>query len=148
MEWVVKRRADGSRYITRRPVRNKLLKERAKKIEHERHGLTTDDDAQSEMKIGRYWSKEDRKQHLAKARDHRRRKETMMKHRMETLRENEEKVKEQGQTNILALSHKKMMKHKGKRVFDDFTTVQEMMAHGARDPQTKTYNPLLSVTTV
>ena len=148
MEWVVKRRADGSRYVTRRPVRNKMLKERARKIEHERHGLTTDDDAQSEMKVGRYWSKEDRKAHLSKARDHRRKKETMMRQRMETLKENEEKGKENGQNNILALSHRKMMKHKGKKVFDDFTTVQEMMAHGTRDPQAKTYNPLLSVTTV
>jgi len=57
MEWVVKRRTDGSRYITRRPVRNRLLKERARTLAEERGGLTTDDDAQSEMKHGRYWNK-------------------------------------------------------------------------------------------
>jgi ligand of Numb protein X 3/4 len=54
MEWVVKRRPDGTRYITRRPVRSKILKERAKKITEERCGLTTDDDAMSELKTGRY----------------------------------------------------------------------------------------------
>ena len=145
MEWVVKRRADGTRYITRRPVRNRMLKERAKKITEERTGMTTYDYAQSELKVGRYWSKEDRKRHLERAKDHKRRKEFMLKARMETLKEQEDTKKE---PNIVELSHRKMMKHKGKKVFDDFTTVQEMLAHGSKMPEGKTYNPLLSVTTV
>ena len=37
MEWVVKIRADGTRYITRRPVRNRILKERAKQLAEERY---------------------------------------------------------------------------------------------------------------
>ena len=147
MEWVVKRRADGSRYITRRPVRNRILKERAKKIQEERCGMTTDDDAVSEMKVGRYWTKDERKKHLEKVREHKRRKQEMLKSRMETVKENEEEKKKE--PNIVELSHRKMMKHKNKRVFDDFTTVQEMMAHGSREPTNpKGYNPLLSVTTV
>ncbi|XP_069169840.1 LOW QUALITY PROTEIN: slo-interacting protein 1 [Procambarus clarkii] len=75
MEWKVKRRPDGTRYITQRPVRNKMLKERALKINEERAGLTTDDDAMSEMKLGRYWSREERKRHLEKERERRRRHE-------------------------------------------------------------------------
>ena len=147
MEWVVKRRADGSRYITRRPIRNKILKERAKKIQEERCGMTTDDDAVSEMKVGRYWTKDERKKHLEKVREHKKRKQEMLKSRMETVKENEEEKKKE--PNIVELSHRKMMKHKSKRVFDDFTTVQEMMAHGSREPANqKGYNPLLSVTTV
>ena len=51
-EWKVKIRPDGTRYITRIPARNKLLKERAKKVSEER-GLTTDDDAMSELKVRR-----------------------------------------------------------------------------------------------
>lgn len=144
MEWVVKRRADGSRYITRRPVRNRMLKERAKKVAEERSGMTTDDDAVSELKVGRYWSKEDRKRHLEKAKDYKRKKE-QIKQRMETVKEGDEGKKE---PNIVELSHRKMMKHKNKKVFDDFTTVQEMLAHGSREPQGKNCNPLLSVTTV
>ncbi|XP_069100919.1 E3 ubiquitin-protein ligase PDZRN3-B-like isoform X2 [Argopecten irradians] len=144
MEWVVKRRPDGTRYITRRPIRNKMLKERAKKISEERCGMTTDDDAMSELKTGRYWSKEDKKRHLEKAKDHKKRRELMMKAKMETLKETEEKK----EVNVVELGHRKMMKHKGKKVFDDFTTVQEMLAHGSRVPEGKTYNPLLSVTTV
>lgn len=144
MEWVVKRRPDGTRYITRRPVRSKILKERARKITEERSGMTTDDDAMSELKTGRYWSKEDRKRHLEKAKDYKKRKESMLKQRMETLKETEEKK----EMNIVELSHRKMNKHKNKKVLDNFVTVQEMLAHGSRIPEGKTYNPLLSVTTV
>ena len=94
----------------------------------------------------RYWSKEERKRHLEKAKDYKRRKETMMKQRMDTLKEGEEKGKD---NNIVHLSHRKMNKHKNKKVLDNFVTVQEMLAHGSRtNPEGKTYNPLLSVTTV
>ncbi|XP_054709260.1 E3 ubiquitin-protein ligase PDZRN3-like [Uloborus diversus] len=79
MEWKVKRRPDGTRYITRRPMRNKILKERAMQIMEERCGITTDDDAASELKIGKYWSREERKRHLEKARDRKQRKEILMK---------------------------------------------------------------------
>lgn len=75
MEYVLKRRSDGSTYVTRRPIRSKLLSERKKKLEDERCGMTTDDDAMSEMKTGRYWSKQDRKNHFLKAKEYRRRKE-------------------------------------------------------------------------
>ncbi|XP_055927036.1 E3 ubiquitin-protein ligase PDZRN3-like [Argiope bruennichi] len=79
MEWKVKRRPDGTRYITRRPIRNKILKERALQIMEERCGITTDDDAVSELKIGKYWSREERKRHLERARDRKQRKEILMK---------------------------------------------------------------------
>ncbi|KAG5342010.1 PDZD4 protein, partial [Acromyrmex heyeri] len=51
MEWKVKRRADGTRYIARRPVRNRILRNRAIKITEERAGHTTEDDTMSEMKV-------------------------------------------------------------------------------------------------
>jgi ligand of Numb protein X 3/4 len=51
MEWKVKRRADGTRYIARRPVRNRILRNRAIKISEERAGHTTEDDTMSEMKV-------------------------------------------------------------------------------------------------
>lgn len=46
----VKIRSDGTRYVAKRPVRDRLLKARAIKIREERSGMTTDDDAASEMK--------------------------------------------------------------------------------------------------
>lgn len=72
MEWVVKRRPDGSRYIVRRPrLRRRLLRERARQLDQERRGAgtTTDDDgAASELKLGRYWTREERRQHVQRRR--------------------------------------------------------------------------------
>ena len=50
-EWKVKIRPDGSRYIARRPARNRLLREREARLNEERSGMTTDDDAMSELKV-------------------------------------------------------------------------------------------------
>lgn len=150
MEWKVKRRSDGTRYITRRPARNRILRERAIKITEERSGLTTDDDAVSELKVGKYWSKEERKRHLERARD-RKKKEMIMRTKMSCLKEYVEDAEEQNrkETNILELSYRKMMKKRGKAVFDDFTTVQEVLVHGTKGQSSGT-KPLglLSVTTV
>ncbi|KAE8292938.1 PDZ domain-containing protein 4 PDZ domain-containing RING finger protein 4-like protein [Larimichthys crocea] len=161
MEWKVKIRSDGSRYVAKRPVRDRLLKARAMKIREERSGMTTDDDAVSEMKMGRYWSKEERKQHLLKAREQRRRREFMMQSRLDYLRERE---REQGNssgggqqgttcqqeaTTILELCHRRSMKKRSRRILDNWITIQELLAHGTRSADgKKVYNPLLSVTTV
>eukprot|EP00062_Callorhinchus_milii_P010452 gi/632955393/ref/XP_007893442.1/ PREDICTED: E3 ubiquitin-protein ligase PDZRN3 [Callorhinchus milii] len=77
-EWKVKVRSDGTRYITKRPARDRLLRERAMRIREERRGLTTDDDAASELKTGRYWSKEERKRQLVRAREQRRRRDKLI----------------------------------------------------------------------
>ncbi|XP_026108757.1 PDZ domain-containing protein 4-like [Carassius auratus] len=156
MEWKVKIRSDGTRYVAKRPVRDRLLKARAMKIREERSGMTTDDDTVSEMKMGRYWSKEERKQHLLRAREQRRRREFMMQSRLEYMREHgldmgKESQSESGQNpaSILELSQKKSSKKRNRRILDNWITIQELLAHGSRSPDgTKVYNPLLSVTTV
>ncbi|KAJ8411956.1 hypothetical protein AAFF_G00142230 [Aldrovandia affinis] len=159
MEWKVKVRSDGSRYVAKRPVRDRLLKARAMKIREERSGMTTDDDAVSEMKMGRYWSKEERKQQLMRAREYRRRREFMMQSRLDCLREKEQqqgsadgKGGQQGppqEASILELSQRKSMKKRSRRILDNWITIQELLAHGTRSPDgKKVYNPLLSVTTV
>ncbi|KAM4882350.1 E3 ubiquitin-protein ligase PDZRN3 isoform 2-T2 [Thomomys bottae] len=153
MEWKVKVRSDGTRYITKRPVRDRLLRERALRIREERSGMTTDDDAVSEMKMGRYWSKEERKQHLVKAKEQRRRREFMMQSRLDCLKEQQQQ-QQQGaddrkEVNILELSHKKMMKKRNKKIFDNWMTIQELLTHGTKSPDgTRVYNSFLSVTTV
>ncbi|XP_064161652.1 PDZ domain-containing protein 4-like isoform X1 [Anguilla rostrata] len=157
MEWKVKVRSDGSRYVAKRPVRDRLLKARAMKIREERSGMTTDDDAVSEMKMGRYWSKEERKQQLMRAREHRRRREFMMQSRLDCLREQQGAdgrggERQQGapqEASILELSQRKSMKKRSRRILDNWITIQELLAHGTRSPDgKKVYNPLLSVTTV
>nr|XP_014345890.1 PREDICTED: PDZ domain-containing protein 4 [Latimeria chalumnae] len=148
MEWKVKVRSDGTRYVAKRPVRDRLLKARAMKIKEERSGMTTDDDAVSEMKMGRYWSKEERKRHLMRAREQRKRREFMMQSRLECLKE-QQNAEGRNELSIIALSHKKTMKKRNKKILDNWITIQEMLAHGTCSADGKRiYNPLLSVTTV
>ncbi|XP_030640465.1 PDZ domain-containing protein 4 [Chanos chanos] len=155
MEWKVKIRSDGTRYVAKRPVRDRLLKARAMKIREERSGMTTDDDAVSEMKMGRYWSKEERKQQLLRAREQRRRREFMIQSRLEYLRGRDleqvpgAQLDPQPPASILELSQKKSMKKRNRRILDNWITIQELLAHGSRSTDgKKVYNPLLSVTTV
>lgn len=156
-EWVVKRRADGSRYITRRPVRKRLLKERARRVEEERACLTTttEEDGGTGMTRTdhRQGTRDDRRRHAERSRARRRERESAAVR---------DKTGERGPgtcvggvdddnegPDIVQLSRKKMLKCKGKRVLDDFTTLQELLAHGSRDPhQGRGFNHLLSVTTV
>ncbi|MCI4375168.1 hypothetical protein PGIGA_G00106210 [Pangasianodon gigas] len=150
-EWKVKIRSDGTRYITKRPARDRLLKERALRIREERSGgMTTDDDAASELKMGRYWSKEERKQHVVRAKEQRQRREFMKQSRTDWLKEQSGSgADDKKEVNIIELSHKKMMKKRNKKIFDNWMTIQELLTHGARSPDgTRVYNSLLSVTTV
>ncbi|XP_068598161.1 E3 ubiquitin-protein ligase PDZRN3-B [Brachionichthys hirsutus] len=149
MEWKVKIRSDGTRYITKRPVRDKLLRERALRIHEERSGMTTDDDALSELKMGRYWSKEERKQHAVRAKEQRQRREFMKQSRADCLKEQLSSAEDKKEPNIIELGHKKMMKKRNKKIFDNWMTIQELLTHGAKSPDgTRVYNSLLSVTTV
>ncbi|XP_074534723.1 E3 ubiquitin-protein ligase PDZRN3-B [Halichoeres trimaculatus] len=148
MEWKVKVRSDGTRYITKRPVRDKLLRERALRIHAERSGMTSDDDAISELKMGRYWSKEERKQHAVRAKEQRQRREFMKQSRAECQKETAS-VEDKKGPNIIELSHKKLMKKRNKKIFDNWMTIQELLTHGTKSPDgTRAYNSLLSVTTV
>ncbi|XP_076369658.1 uncharacterized protein LOC143256373 isoform X1 [Tachypleus tridentatus] len=152
MVWKVKRRSDGSRYITRRPVRNKLLKERALKINEERRGITTDDDAMSDLKFGRYWPKEERKRHLERERD-RKRREWVMRSKMSVV---EERVEERDDFSLArerrndgidcGILEKKNARKKHKVVSDDQRSVHNSIARSFKG-HNKTQG-LLSVTTV
>nr|VZI29703.1 unnamed protein product [Spirometra erinaceieuropaei] len=54
-------------------MENKSIRTRSRHQVEERCGLTTDDDAQSELKFGRYWNRIERKKHVEKAKVERRR---------------------------------------------------------------------------
>uniref|UniRef100_A0A3P8UJ70 PDZ domain containing 4 n=1 Tax=Cynoglossus semilaevis TaxID=244447 RepID=A0A3P8UJ70_CYNSE len=147
----VKIRSDGTRYVAKRPVRDRLLKARAMKIKEERSGMTTDDDTASEMKQGRYWSKEERKQQMLRAREYKRRREFMMQSRLEISPHAAQLHTQQDShcNNILSLSQKKIIKKRNRRILDNWITIQELLTHGSKSPDgTRVYNPLLSVTTV
>ncbi|VDM68059.1 unnamed protein product [Strongylus vulgaris] len=67
-KWKVKRRCDGSRYVVKRPARSQILKKRAAQLVRERTGISTDDDAMSELKLGHFHTREERKKHLEEER--------------------------------------------------------------------------------
>ncbi|VDN04704.1 unnamed protein product [Thelazia callipaeda] len=137
-EWKIKRRADGSRYITKKPIRNKLLKEREEQLNKERIGVSTDDDAMSELKTGRFWTREERKKQWERAKQRKLRHHQLMAQR----------IQQPSDQLIVQLSKKKMMRRKGNRLLDKFTTIQEFMAHGNRDISSRSIDGILSVTTV
>lgn len=118
MEWKVKRRPDGSRYIVRRPVRNRTLRAaRASKINEERsNDQTTEDDTISEVKMGRYWTKEERKKHMEKSKERRYRQESLIASKNQQITENNQLPPANGpQTttlNLGTMTDKKTMKKK------------------------------------
>ena len=61
LEWVVRRRSDGSRYVTRRPVRSTAAWDTTTTT-------TDDDDASQRPRTGRYWTRDERRQHVAERR--------------------------------------------------------------------------------
>jgi len=78
-EWKIKVRPDGTRYIARRPVRNSLLRQRERQIAEERSGFTTDDDAVSEIKTGKFWTKDERRKHVELSKERRKRQEDIIR---------------------------------------------------------------------
>jgi len=90
-------------------------------------------------KVGRYWSKEERKRQLERARDRKQRQqELLLQQQQQQIQQTndmlicehtEDKVSKKP-LNIVELSHKKMARKK--TTLDDFTTVQEMLVHGNR----------------
>jgi len=181
-EYVIKRRADGSRYITRRPLKQaNLTRSRGRSSLRQcsvgpaadavntpaagtagaRYSATTDDDAVSEVKLGRYWSREERKKQAEKSREYRRHREAVRLQKNNVVVETGPAAvpakltgdptvtrharERTGHDVTIEPNMQKALRHGGKKVLERFTTLQELMTHGARG---RTCNPLLSVTTV
>ncbi|XP_034241168.1 PDZ domain-containing RING finger protein 4 [Thrips palmi] len=156
MEWKVKRRADGSRYITRRPVRTRVIREalrdRAAQLRDERAGFSTEDDTASELKMGRYWTKAERKQHVRRRRQQQVTLDALEQPK-QSLHVEEDGARRQGAAadpqHAQQPGHKKTARKKSNLSnVDDFKTVQELLAQGSRATVNAKMLGLLSVTTV
>ncbi|KAL1021194.1 hypothetical protein UPYG_G00009990 [Umbra pygmaea] len=130
---------------TPRAVRNQLLKARASRLADERSEVTTDEEARGEDWTGRYWSRPERRRHLAWAREQRQR-------RMSRGAEGEDGAGgAAGCSEVLELSHRKQSRLRNHKLLDDWTTVEELLTHGTRlgdGDNILCHSPLLSVTTV
>ncbi|KHJ41460.1 hypothetical protein D918_08423 [Trichuris suis] len=93
-----------------------------------------------EWKVGRYWSKEERRQHRERCKERKKRQEELLRRKAER--------KPLTEQQILQLSYKKMLRRQGQQLLDRFTTIQEFLAHGNRTAENYRALGLLSVTTV
>lgn len=112
------------------------------------------------MKVGKYWTKEERKKHFEKSKERKQKQESLIASK--TIEENLDVMYQKSFEKIHSTTNKKisvnldntMKKNKAKRVhkegYHDFTTVQEILVHGPKvisNPSNKVMG-LLSVTTV
>lgn len=142
-----------SRLSNQKSVRNQLLRARAHRLARERSEVTTDEETRGDggregeeegedgRLVGRYWSRTERRRHLALSRQHRER------------RGGEEAAGLQGSLSsqtVLELSHMKQNRLRNSKLLDDWTTVEELLTHGTRVESDSQLcpSPLLSVTTV
>uniref|UniRef100_A0A3P9IF89 Uncharacterized protein n=1 Tax=Oryzias latipes TaxID=8090 RepID=A0A3P9IF89_ORYLA len=144
-----------SRLSNQKSVRNQLLKARAYRLARERSEVTTDEEVRGDgaregdeegddgRRAGRYWSRTERRRHLALSRQHRERRggaEEQVGMGLGPL----------SSQTVLELSHMKQNRLRNSKLLDDWTTVEELLTHGTRVESDSQLcpSPLLSVTTV
>ncbi|XP_038134280.1 uncharacterized protein LOC119778911 [Cyprinodon tularosa] len=144
-----------SRISNQKSVRNQLLRARAYRLARERSEVTTDEEMRGDgLKggedewedgrwAGRYWSRTERRRHMALSRQHRERRGGAEEHLGGC----------QGAASsqmVLELSHLKQNRLRNSKLLDDWTTVEELLTHGTRVESDSQLcpSPLLSVTTV
>ncbi|XP_069383703.1 uncharacterized protein [Paralichthys olivaceus] len=145
-----------SRLSNQKSVRNQLLRARAYRLARERSEVTTDEEVRGDGRrqreeegedgrlVGRYWSRTERRRHLAQSRQHRERRGGVGE---------EQAGGVQGSLSsqtVLELSHMKQNRLRNSKLLDDWTTVEELLTHGTRVESDSQLcpSPLLSVTTV
>lgn len=153
--------------------RSQLLRDRASQLADERSGMSTDEETNTDMLMGRYWSRTERREHFLLAREQR---QQQLQARGLSVRESISRggaitggggasvgdagVQDSrmggaftdGRCNtVLELSQRKLSRLRNRKLFDDWTTVEELLTHGTRlDNQEDMLCPssLLTVTTV
>uniref|UniRef100_A0A1I7TXH6 TPX2 domain-containing protein n=1 Tax=Caenorhabditis tropicalis TaxID=1561998 RepID=A0A1I7TXH6_9PELO len=134
-KWKVKRRCDGSRYIVKRPIRSQILKKREAQVYRERAPISTDDDAMSELKLGRFHTKEERKRILEREKT---KKLLKLQQKMMEKAHPSEQV-------IYQMSQQKLARQKDGMVMDEFVTTREVLSSRTRPDG---IHGVVSVTTV
>lgn len=158
---------------TSRFSRNQLLRDRASQLANERSGMSTDEETNNDMLMGRYWTRTERKEQFLLAREQKQHqlqakatpaRDTFSRggapaDREANFIENIGLVDNQahralagGRCNLaLKLSQRKLSRLRNRKLLDDWITVEELLTHGTRlDNQEDMLCPssLLTVTTV
>lgn len=158
---------------TSRISRNQFLRDRASQLADERSGMSTDEETSTDMLMGRYWTRTERREHFLLAREQR---QQLLQARGVPLRDaigrggaiaggggasvgdgglldsRARGAFAEGRCNMaLELSQRKLSRLRNRKLLDDWTTVEELLTHGTRlDNQEDMLCPssLLTVTTV
>ncbi|CAJ1050922.1 uncharacterized protein LOC121528072 [Xyrichtys novacula] len=159
--------------MTSRISRSQLLRDRASQLADERSGMSTDEETNTDMLMGRYWSRTERREHFLLAREQ---KQQQLQARGMSVRDASIRVGAiaglgpssvgdggvqdsrgggaftDGRCNtVLELSQRKLSRLRNRKLLDDWTTVEELLTHGTRlDNHEDMLCPssLLTVTTV
>lgn len=155
---------------TSRISRNQFLRDRASRLADERSGMSTDEETNTDMLMGRYWTRTERREHFLLAR------EQKQQQQQQQLQAKGIHVREasgsrgagaggagvsQGDVGMLEnrarcnmaleLSQRKLSRLRNKKLLDDWTTVEELLTHGTRlgnQEDLLCQSSLLTVTTV
>ena len=126
-EWKVRRSKDGKHIYIRKqsnkPNKSRFLKERAERLCAERTGITTDDDANT-VYLGKFWNKDERKRQLLR---HRLKREKLLERQIA-----KNSTPPNPMDTVMADIVQKRMTAPG-HVFDDFLTVEEILAQRNKD---------------
>ncbi|XP_051980263.1 uncharacterized protein LOC127641342 [Xyrauchen texanus] len=131
-----------------RAVRNQMLRDRASRLADERSGMSTDEESHSDVRMGRYWSRTERREHM------------LQKQRQQMARGGVAVtglvhgggVIDNRYSTVLEMSQQKLSRLRNRKVLDDWTTVEELLTHGTRlgagEDARQLPTSLLTVTTV
>lgn len=157
---------------TSRFSRNQLLRDRASQLANERSGMSTDEETNNDMLMGRYWTRTERKEQFLLAREQKQQLQAKGATARDAigrggaLAEGEgpfighidlvdnraHGALAEGRCNMaLKLSQRKLSRLRNRKLLDDWITVEELLTHGTRlDNQEDVLCPssLLTVTTV
>ncbi|XP_052445956.1 E3 ubiquitin-protein ligase PDZRN3 [Carassius gibelio] len=137
-----------------RALRNQMLRERASRLADERSGMSTDEESHSEVRMGRYWSRSERREHMLQKQRQARNNDSCSVATSGLVHSggvvggaNRESC-----STVLELSQKKLSRMRNRKLLDDWTTVEELLTHGSRlgpsEAPRQLPTSLLTVTTV
>lgn len=156
---------------TSRFSRNQLLRDRASQLANERSGMSTDEETNNDMLMGRYWTRTERKEQFLLAREQKQQQakgattrdafsrsgppaegEGSLTANGDSVDSRAHGAPAEGRCNMaLKLSQRKLSRLRNRKLLDDWITVEELLTHGTRlDNQEDMLCPssLLTVTTV
>lgn len=161
---------------TSRISRNQFLRDRASQLADERSGMSTDEETNTDMLMGRYWTRTERREHFLLAREQKQQQQQQqLQAKGIIVREASASrgagaggaggvggagvshgdvgmLESRARCNMaLELSQRKLSRLRNKKLLDDWTTVEELLTHGTRlgnQEDLLCQSSLLTVTTV